>query len=96
MYVPKMYEMTDHDAILRYMSAHSLGTVITAVNNVPNASHLPFCWDAGSDGWVLYSHFAEDNPQWNEMEQGEVLIVFGGADAYISPRHYNATQNVPT
>lgn len=91
-----MFELTDPEAVLRFMAAHSLATIITAPNGTPNASHLPFCCIAGEEEWILYSHFAIDNTQWMEVEQRPVLVVFGGADAYISPRHYSHTQNVPT
>ena len=67
-------------------------------------THLPLSWggDAeGADGdgasWWLEGHMARANPHWAWLAaQREVLAVFSGPDAYVSPRHYDHERNVPT
>jgi transcriptional regulator len=42
-------------------------------------------------------HMARANPQWKEFFDGEeVLVVFPGPHAYISPRWYEEQERVPT
>jgi transcriptional regulator len=67
-----------------------------------DANHLPFEIEArvGSSG-VLHTHVARANPVWQDIKSGdEVLAVFRGPDAYISPNWYPSThehhRQVPT
>jgi transcriptional regulator len=39
---------------------------------------------------------AKNNPQWKEFFDDEVLVVFHGPHAYISPRWYADEERVPT
>jgi transcriptional regulator len=37
----------------------------------------------------LYGHLAKANPQWKDLRDGaEALLIFAGADAYVSPGFY--------
>lgn len=54
------------------------------------ASHLPvlLAREEGEFG-TLYGHFARANPQWRELSDGgEALLIFQGAEAYVSPSFY--------
>lgn len=39
---------------------------------------------------MLYGHVARANPQWKTPPIGEALVLFAGADAYITPSWYAA------
>jgi transcriptional regulator len=39
---------------------------------------------------------AKNNPQWQEFFEDEVLVVFAGPHAYVSPRWYEEKERVPT
>ncbi len=98
MYVPKHYQENDRETMVAFMRAHSFGTLITAVGNVPFATHLPFVVDVerGEHG-TLVTHMARANPQWHHFENAsEILVTFQGPHAYISPRWYASEFNVPT
>ncbi len=41
-------------------------------------------------------HMAKSNPQWKEFFDDDVLVVFHGPHAYVSPRWYEETERVPT
>jgi transcriptional regulator len=41
-------------------------------------------------------HMARNNPQWQEFFDEDVLVVFSGPHAYISPRWYEQKPRVPT
>ena len=70
--------------------------LVSARENVPVATHLPFLPAAEGDKTVLRTHLSRANPQWKGLDgQTDVLVVFGGPHAYISPRWYDHV-NVPT
>ena len=78
------------------MRAHNFALLVTATGGVPLASHLPVTIADGAGGLVIHSHMARPNPQWQEFFDDEVLVVFSGPHAYVSPRWYEATERVPT
>ncbi len=58
---------------------------------------MPFLvdWAFGSRGRLI-GHMARANPQWKKVEGQEVLVIFPGPHAYISPSWYQAEEVVPT
>ena len=97
MYLPEYFEETNPERISALIEGHPLGTLVTALNGIPFASHLPFLHErgAGSQG-RLVGHMARANPQWRHFSSGaEVLAVFQGPHAYVSPSWY-ASPGVPT
>ena len=75
-----------HDLI----RAHPLGLVVTAGPGGLMANSIPFLVDAGrSERGTLRGHLARANPQLRELAAaGECLVVFQGAQAYITPSWY--------
>ncbi len=96
MYVPKLNAMTDEEEILNFMQAYSFATIITVKNNFQTATHLPFSIHKRDNKVILTSHFAKANPQWQEITENKVLVIFNEPHAYISPKHYDKELNVPT
>lgn len=80
------------------MDAYSFATVVTCDEGVPFATHLPvrhFCEEGACK--TLVSHMARANPQWQHFSDGEeVLTIFSGPHAYISPSWYATDIAVPT
>lgn len=96
MYIPPINVMDDQGEIIRFIERFSFGTIITAKNHLPVATHLPFMVTKTDDSLVLTSHFALANHHWKDIEENTVLVIFSEPHAYISPRHYDKTLNVPT
>ena len=74
------------------MRACRLPTLVSHGSQGLLASHLPLLLapDEGEYG-TLYGHFARANPQWRDLAEGsEVLMLFQGPEAYISPSWYAA------
>jgi transcriptional regulator len=71
--------------------------LVSVADGEPFASHVPFLLDrtSGPDG-ALVGHLALANPQWRHAEGQNVLAVFSGPHAYISPTWYEAQEAVPT
>jgi transcriptional regulator len=55
------------------------------------AWHIPLEATHDDDGTlVLFGHAAKRNPQWRVLDPSrEVLVIFNGPNAYISPRWYH-------
>ena len=96
MYIPKHFLNTNDDQAISFMQTYSFGTIVTSDNGRPVASHLPFLVQKNENGILISSHFAKANPQAESINGQEVLIVFSEPHAYISPRHYEKEQSVPT
>lgn len=97
MYIPKAFAETDRGKLYDFIEAHSFGLLVSAEAGVLVASHLPFLLerDAGPHGCLL-GHFAKANPQWQGLDGKEVLAIFSGPHAYVSPSWYEAENVVPT
>jgi len=96
MYLPQHFQETDRTRLFEFIEQHSFGLLISNLNGEQFASHLPLLVDrqAGDCG-ALVGHMARANPQWT-MTDRQVLAVFSGPHAYISPTWYEAQDVVPT
>ncbi|MEY2539159.1 MAG: transcriptional regulator [Verrucomicrobiota bacterium] len=98
MYSPPFNRIDDRKKIEEFVHAHGFATLITKNSEGLCASHLPVLFDeaAGRIG-VLRSHMARANGQWRHFASGdEVLCIFPGPHAYISPSCYVTQHTVPT
>ncbi|MGH8720520.1 MAG: FMN-binding negative transcriptional regulator [Burkholderiales bacterium] len=96
MYSPPYNRVADRKELLEFMRANNFALLVTATAGVPLASHLPVTLADGAGGIVIHSHMAKPNAQWKEFFDDEVLVVFSGPHAYVSPRWYEASERVPT
>jgi len=96
MYSPPYNQVEDRAELLAFMRANSFALLVTATGGTPLASHLPVTVADGEGGFAIHSHMARNNPQWHEFFDDEVLVVFSGPHAYVSPRWYEAPERVPT
>lgn len=78
------------------MQRFSFGTIITANDNLPVATHLPFLISRNGEEIIIRSHFAKANGQWNDIAKNNILVIFSEPHAYISPKNYDRELNVPT
>ncbi len=91
MYLPKHFEQPDAEAIARLLAAHPLATLAWHSAAGLSAEHLPLLWDRGpADGahGTLRGHVARANPVWREAAGSEMLAVFSGPQAYVTPSWY--------
>lgn len=102
MYLPPHFAETRPETLHRLLREHPLGALVTPGPDGPDADHLPFEFnpDAGPLG-TLTAHVARANPLWQRCPTGTpVLVIFRGAEAYISPSWYpskhEAHRQVPT
>jgi transcriptional regulator len=96
MYSPPYNQVEDRRELVEFMRANSFAVLVTATGGVPMASHLPVTVADSEAGLVIHSHMAKNNPQWQEFFDDEILLVFAGPHAYVSPRWYADVERVPT
>ena len=97
MYTPAHFQINDRDTLNAFMRQHSFATIVSHDGQVPQATHMPVLLNPtqGSHGCLL-SHMARTNPQWRHFSNTEVLVIFTGPHAYISPAWYATEPAVPT
>lgn len=109
MYQPAHFRCEEFAHARRFMAEQPLALLIGPdAQGESFGSHLPLSLlelpaDAqGQPAWCLEGHMARANPHWawlaGLLQAGgpQVLAVFSGPGAYVSPRHYDSLQNVPT
>jgi len=97
-YLPKHFTETDPAVLAGIMEHHSFATLISHGESGLIASQLPFMYvrEEGTHGTLL-CHLARPNPQVADLKAGrEVLVVFAGPHAYVSPSWYEKKPAVPT
>jgi transcriptional regulator len=97
MYIPTAFAEHDLTKLHDFIERHSFGLLVSQVDGLPFATHLPFLLDraAGPQG-TLICHVARANPQWRQAGSETALAVFSGPHVYVSPSWYEAEQVVPT
>lgn len=95
MYIPAPFRIDDRGILFDFVENHAFATVVSVQDGVPFASHIPMLLDRAEN--VLSGHMARANPQWRHFESGdEVLAIFTGPHAYVSPSWYSNSPAVPT
>jgi len=96
MYTPSFNSFTDRNEIAAFLQRYSFATIVTTMDGLPVATHLPFLVKQENDKLILQAHFAKANPQWKQIEGTTSLVIFTEPHAYISPTNYEKAENVPT
>ena len=99
MYQPAAFQVDEIDLARALTRDYPLATLITLEGQSLEANHIPMHWREDSAGLgSLVAHVARPNLAWRAS--GEVLVVFQGPTAYISPNWYASKQEhhrvVPT
>jgi transcriptional regulator len=90
MYLPSYFREDRLDVLHEFIERHPLGVLVASTNGELTADHLPMLLarTEGAKG-TLHGHVARANPLWKSLAAGsDVLVIFGGASAYVSPSWY--------
>jgi transcriptional regulator len=99
MYIPQHFREDDTAVLHALIRDYSFATLVsTQEDGLPIATSLPFVLDSQPEPYgILMAHMALTNPQWRTFRPDrEVLVIFQGPHAYISPSWYEADLAVPT
>jgi transcriptional regulator len=97
MYLPDAFRLDDRQTLFEQVAAHPFATVISlqGMGGDLGVSHLPLLVDRQRE--LLRGHLARANPQVAHFAAGaEMLAVFHGPHAYVSPSVYEEHPSVPT
>ncbi|MFZ6734336.1 FMN-binding negative transcriptional regulator [Undibacterium sp. Ji42W] len=104
MYMPGHFSEERIEVLHALIQAHPLAALVSLQDGELEANHIPFIISppaADAPYGVLRGHVARNNPVWRNAGSGQdALLIFQGAQAYISPRWYEEKQRsgavVPT
>jgi transcriptional regulator len=96
MYSPSYNRVEDRAEVVEFMRANSFVVLVSGTGGELHASHLPAQIRVEKEQIILDMHMARANAQWKEFLDEEVMVVFSGPHAYVSPRWYEERERVPT
>lgn len=101
MYIPGAFSETDTQELTGLIQRYPLGLLVTSGASGLLASPIPFLCRAKDGKTMLVAHLAKTNPHWKDLVGlKECLVVFQGADNYVTPAWYPSKQTthkvVPT
>lgn len=96
MYLPKHFEQHEPGAIAALVREQPLAMIVRHGNTGLDADPIPLLFDAadGADDTAgalrgtLRGHVARANPLWRDAHERDVLAIFQGPQAYVSPGWY--------
>ena len=97
MYIPRLFRNTDEEEVLKFIEDNSFAVLVSQGESRVLATHIPLYLSKNSNGELtLTGHISKANEAWKTFKEGkEVLAIFSGSHAYVSPSWY-AHENVPT
>lgn len=97
-YVPGHFRIDDRETLVRFVEANAFASLVSTGPGGLSASHVPLLVERGVDGSLrLLGHVARANRHWQELERAsDVLAIFAGPHAYVSPGWYATHPSVPT
>lgn len=95
MFIPKYYREEDRQKLLAFLKQNNFAALVTYDGEKPIATHTPVEVVESESGWTIYGHISRANVQKKTFDEGEALLIFQGAHAYISARWYTEV-DVPT
>lgn len=97
MYIPKQFSVTDRQQIVQFVKENSFGILVSNVDGVPAATHIPMLVKELDDGTLLLrGHIAKANAQWKHLHDRKALAIFHGPHAFISNKWYETPNAVST
>lgn len=96
-YLPPVFTETRPEVLAAHLERYDFALLVTHGPNGMVASHIPVLTERRDGKLHLLGHLARPNPQVTDLSRGgEVLAIFGGPHAYVSPRWYANAPAVPT
>jgi transcriptional regulator len=101
-YLPPAFTEARPEVLIAHLERYDFALLVSHGPTGLVASHIPFLVDRDGDELHLIGHLARPNPQVADLAElsraggGEVLTIFSGPHAYISPGWYASGPAVPT
>jgi transcriptional regulator len=96
-YLPPAFTEARPEVLVAHIERHDFGLLVSHGAGGLVASHIPFLVERHGEELHLLGHLARPNPQVEDLSVSrEVLAIFSGPHAYISPSWYADGPSVPT
>ncbi len=96
-YLPPVFTEARPEVLIAHLERHDFALLVSQGPAGLTASHIPFLTERDGEALHLLGHLARPNPQIADLARaGEVLTIFNGPHAYISPGWYAGGPAVPT
>jgi transcriptional regulator len=96
-YLPPAFTEARPEILVELIERYDFALLVTHGAEGLVASHIPFLIERDGERLHLHGHLARPNPQVSDLARGgEVLAIFHGPHAYISPNWYASGPSVPT
>lgn len=99
MYIPTHFREGNRETLLAFMRANSFAILVSMLDGVPFATHIPVGVEERGESIVLTGHIGKANPHAQAFapeSSAPSLMIFSGPHAYVSPTAYEARESVPT
>lgn len=101
MHQPKYFQLKETQQILDVIKNNPLASIVSVASTGLVGNHIPMIIVQRNDQYFLQGHVAKVNSIWKDYDKNvDVLAMFNGPDAYISPNWYPSKQvdhkEVPT
>ena len=74
---PSNKEITkEQKSIFDFINRFNFGIIISTIDNIPTATHLPFVVEMDNGKLILTSHMASSNAQSKHIDNNKNLIIF--------------------
>jgi transcriptional regulator len=93
MYTPAHFEIQDRAELIAFMRSYNFATLVTAPDGNLNATHAPLVVRESGDEITLVGHLSKAGLP---ACFSDVLVIFTGPHAYVSPSLYESKLSVPT
>jgi transcriptional regulator len=96
-YTPEHFLVDARQELLAFMRQYNFAALVSIHNRKTTATHVPLVIREADDRISLLGHVAKANDHWKSLADGaEVLVIFTGPHAYVSPSLYESKLAVPT
>lgn len=97
MYQPIEFQEPNPAFATKFVEEHPFGVIAGVADGRIGAAHLPFQLVKSAGALVLEGHGAARNQWLADLKDGtDVIVIFSGSHAYITPNAYRAEADVPT
>jgi len=96
MYIPAHFEVEDRAELIRFMRLYNFAAVVTSHEGELTATHIPLVVREDESGVSLVGHVARASRTGLVNCSADVLVIFTGPHAYVSPSLYESKLSVPT
>lgn len=96
MYIPEYHRIENPEITLAFIKANPFA-ILVSTNGGMTATHLPILAREMNGKLILQGHLAKANEHWKSFgPEVELLIIFHGPHAFVSPGLYENRESVPT